>query len=160
MEISYYKIKVFTCHGSSFSLLQIIHPPKSEEISWIPLTVYSLLMIASPQPAISSPRHTKYLETERKSLFYVSLRREDLSFLCPRMREIWRPLLKAWLKSILVWNSETKGNQARIAMGVKRSRPIMISNPRATACTKPQMPAFCTKGFKAWDICITKKSTI
>nr|GMD69643.1 protein trichome birefringence-like [Ipomoea batatas] len=50
------------------------------------------------------------------------------SFLCPpRIREIWRPRLNAWLNSIRVWNSETKGNQARKATGVNRSNPITIS---------------------------------
>lgn len=64
-----------------------------------------------------------HLHTAAHSLF-----RAARSFLCPpRMREICRPLLKAWLNSILVWNSETNGNQARNAIGVNNSKPMMIS---------------------------------
>lgn len=45
----------------------------------------------------------------------------------PRIREICKPLLNAWLNSIRVWNSETKGNQAKNATGVKRSKPMITS---------------------------------
>lgn len=57
-----------------------------------------------------------------------SLLLEDRSFLCPpRIRDICKPLLNAWLKSIRVWNSDTNGNQARKATGVNKSNPITIS---------------------------------
>lgn len=60
--------------------------------------------------------------------YNYSLLRDERSFRWPpRIREICRPLLNAWLKSIRVWNSETNGNQARNATGVNKSKPIMIS---------------------------------
>ena len=84
----------------------------------------------------------------RYSLFLA-----DRSFLCPpRIRDICKPLLNAWLKSIRVWNSETKGNQARNATGVNRSRPITISYPRASVLIDPQNPADFTTGLHACAI--------
>lgn len=57
-----------------------------------------------------------------------SLLPEDRSFFGPpRIREICRPLLNAWLNNIRVWNSETKGNHAKKATGVNSSKPINIS---------------------------------
>ncbi|KAF6151836.1 hypothetical protein GIB67_010410, partial [Kingdonia uniflora] len=57
-----------------------------------------------------------------------SLLAVERSFLCPpKIREICRPRLNAWLNSIRVWNSETKGNHARKATGVNKSKPIMSS---------------------------------
>ncbi|PIA48641.1 hypothetical protein AQUCO_01400909v1 [Aquilegia coerulea] len=57
-----------------------------------------------------------------------SLLLADRSFFCPpRIREICKPRLNAWLKSMRVWNSETKGNQARNATGVNKSKPMITS---------------------------------
>lgn len=87
-----------------------------------------------------------------------SLLLEERSLLCPpRIREICKPLLKAWLKSILVWNSETNGNHAKKATGVKRSKPIIISYPRASARTDPQNPAPWMRGLQACAIFERKK---
>lgn len=53
---------------------------------------------------------------------------EERSFLGPpRIRDICRPLLNAWLNNILVWNSDTNGNQAKKATGINSSNPIIIS---------------------------------
>lgn len=82
-----------------------------------------------------------------------SLFLEDLSFLWPpRIREICRPLLNAWLKSILVWNSDTKGNHAKNATGVNRSSPITISYPRASVLTEDHIPRWWIRGLQACAI--------
>jgi len=49
------------------------------------------------------------------------------SFRPARIMEIWRPLLKAWLKSNLVWNSDTNGNHESTAKGMKITSPITYS---------------------------------
>nr|GLL22792.1 hypothetical protein GW17_00015875 [Ipomoea trifida] len=49
------------------------------------------------------------------------------AFFPARIMEIWRPLLKAWLKSNLVWNSETNGNHDNTTVGMKMISPIMHS---------------------------------
>jgi hypothetical protein len=56
------------------------------------------------------------------------------------------------LKSILVWNSETNGNHAKKATGVKRSKPIITSYPRASARTEPHNPLFARSGLQACAI--------
>lgn len=87
-----------------------------------------------------------------------SLWLEERSLLCPpRIREICKPLLKAWLKSILVWNSETNGNHAKKATGVKRSKPIITSYPRASARTDPQNQVFLMRGLQACAIFLEEK---
>uniref|UniRef100_A0A0E0A5W8 Uncharacterized protein n=1 Tax=Oryza glumipatula TaxID=40148 RepID=A0A0E0A5W8_9ORYZ len=65
------------------------------------------------------------------------------------MREIWRPRLKAWLKSSLVWNSETKGNHASTATGTKMRIPIRYSYPLERALTDPHSPKAFTTGLLA-----------
>lgn len=82
-----------------------------------------------------------------------SLLLAERSLLCPpRIREICKPLLKAWLKSIRVWNSETNGNHEKNATGVKRSKPITTSYPRASALTEPQNPVLSMRGLQACAI--------
>ncbi|RWW20034.1 hypothetical protein GW17_00015875 [Ensete ventricosum] len=69
------------------------------------------------------------------------------------MRDICSPRLKAWLKSSLVWNSDTKGNQASTATGAKITTPITYSYPRAKALTEPHSPSPFITGRSACDIC-------
>lgn len=70
-----------------------------------------------------------------------------------KIRWICRPRLKAWLKSSLVWNSETNGNQARNATGPKITYPIKYSYPLAKALTDPHIPIPFTIGLQACAIC-------
>lgn len=77
-----------------------------------------------------------------------------LFFLPPaRIRWIWSPLLNAWLYSSLVWNSETNGNQANMATGVKITTPIRYSYPLDKALTEPHIPMAFTTGRHACAIC-------
>lgn len=86
------------------------------------------------------------------------------SYLCffppARIRWIWSPLLKAWLNSNRVWNSETNGNQASTATGAKRTNPIMYSYPLARALTDPHIPKPLTNGLHDCDICKLKEGRI
>lgn len=94
-----------------------------------------------------------HIADEKIDACIYSLFFEDLSFLCPpRIRDICRPLLNAWLNSIRVWNSETNGNQAKNATGVNRSSPITTSYPRASVRTDPQIPALRIRGLHACAI--------
>lgn len=78
-----------------------------------------------------------YLDCEAYSFLF-----EDLSFFGPpRIREICRPLLNAWLKSIRVWSSDTRGSQAKNATGANISKPMIISETSANVRTDPQTPA-------------------
>ncbi|TXG57124.1 hypothetical protein EZV62_018437 [Acer yangbiense] len=47
---------------------------------------------------------------------------------------------QAWLKSSLVWNSETNGNQANMATSAKITNPIKDSYPFARALEDPHNP--------------------
>lgn len=97
---------------------------------------------------------TTYACWSTKSEYHESsCLREDRSFFWPpRIREICSPLLKAWLNSIRVWNSETKGNHAKIVIGVKRSTPIIISYALARARTDPHNPTCRATGLQACAI--------
>ena len=65
----------------------------------------------------------------------------SLSFFPARIIEIWRPRLKAWLNSSLVWNSDTNGNQDKTAMGVKIESPIMYSYALPNSLIESQNPS-------------------
>lgn len=94
----------------------------------------------------------KSCTTGHRSLVYNHSLLVRSLFCPPRIREICKPLLKAWLKSILVWNSETNGNHAKKATGVKSSKPIITSYPRASARTEPQSTVLAMSGLQACAI--------
>lgn len=76
-----------------------------------------------------------------------------LSFFPARIIEIWRPLLKAWLKSSLIWNSDTKGNQDKITIGMNITKDIMHSYALANSIKEFQNPIPFKAGLHAWPIC-------
>lgn len=77
-----------------------------------------------------------------------------------RILWIWRPLLNAWLKRSLVWNSDTNGNQASMATGAKITTPIMYSYPLARAFTDPHIPIAFVIGLQACAIYNHRKTTL
>ena len=115
---------------------------------------YPLISIHWSNSILPMPRSilvSNYVQQHNQ--IHYSLLRFARSFLCPpRIREIWRPLLKAWLKSIRVWNSDTKGNHAKKAMGVNNKRPISISYPLAKALTEPHIEECLRIGLHACAI--------
>ena len=72
------------------------------------------------------------------------------------MREISKPLLKAWLNSSRVWKVEMKGNQEQMAMGTKMIIPMPASYRRASERTIFHKPNLFTIGFHATAICRSK----
>lgn len=96
--------------------------------------------------------HIVYVCNLHKCIY--SLLSEDRSFFCPppRIRDICRPLLNAWLKSIRVWNSDTNGNHARNATGVNKSNPMIISQYCARVLIDDHSPDLRKNGLKACDI--------
>lgn len=105
----------------------------------------------TPLPAKKGRPHPPPLAN---SLSLVLSWLDQWSFLLPaKIREIWRPRLKAWLKSNLVWNSDTNGNHARMATGVKIRIPIKYSYPLPRAFTGPHNPIPFTNGLHACAIC-------
>jgi hypothetical protein len=73
------------------------------------------------------------------------------------MREISKPLLKAWLYRSLVWNVDMNGNHEQMAIGIKIIIPMAASYTRAMERTVFHKPNFFTIGFHAIAICETKK---
>ncbi len=74
-----------------------------------------------------------------------------------RMREISKPLLKAWLNRSRVWKVDMKGNQEKMAIGTKMIIPVPASYRRASERTVFHRPSFFTIGFHATAICIIYK---
>lgn len=74
-----------------------------------------------------------------------------------RMREISKPLLKAWLNRSRVWKVDMKGNQEKMAIGTKMIIPVPASYRRARERTVFHRPSFFTIGFHATAICIIYK---
>lgn len=86
---------------------------------------------------------------------------DDLSSFFPsRIIEIWRPLLKAWLKSNLVWNSETKGNQDKTTTGMNINTDIAHSYALANSIIDFQNPIRLKQGLHAWPICERKNKRL
>ena len=79
-----------------------------------------------------------------------------LCFLPARILDIWRPRLNAWLKSNLVWNSETKGNHDSTTMGIKMIIPITYSYARPSSLIESQNPMRLNNDLHAWPI-LTKR---
>jgi hypothetical protein len=69
------------------------------------------------------------------------------------MREISKPLLKAWLYRSLVWNVDNE----QMVIGIKIIIPMAASYTRAMERTVFHKPNFFTIGFHAIAICETKK---
>lgn len=84
----------------------------------------------------------------KTSRFYF----DDSSFFPARIIEIWRPLLKAWLKSSRVWNSDTNGNQDKTTIGANMNSPMIHSYARANSITESQIPSPLKQGLHAWPI--------
>ena len=76
-----------------------------------------------------------------------------MSFCPARILEIWRPRLKAWLKSNRVWNSETKGNHDKKPMGRKRMRPMMLSYALPSSWMESHSIVLSIIGAHACPIC-------
>lgn len=77
---------------------------------------------------------------------------DGVSFFPARIIDICRPLLNAWLKSRRVWNSDTKGNHDRMAVGMKIMSPMMYSYALASSFIDSQNPMPFIIGLQACPI--------